>query len=45
MKMKVAVTIGPDEAAKGKVAVKNLLNGEQVIVPREAAAEAIQKIL
>ena len=45
MKMRVAVTIGPDEAAKGQVAVKNLLNGEQVIVPREAAAESIRKIL
>lgn len=45
MKMKVAVTIGPDEAAKGQVAVKNLLNGEQVIVSREAAVEVIRKIL
>jgi histidyl-tRNA synthetase len=45
MKMKVAVTIGPDEAAKGQVAVKNLSNGEQVTVTREAAAEAIRKIL
>ena len=45
MKMRVAVTVGPDEAANGQVAVKNLLNGEQVIVPREAAAEVIRKIL
>jgi histidyl-tRNA synthetase len=45
MKMKVAVTIGPDEAANGQVAVKNLLNGEQLIVPREAAVETIRKIL
>ncbi|HSQ39287.1 MAG TPA: histidine--tRNA ligase, partial [Anaerolineales bacterium] len=45
MKMKVAVTIGPDEAANGQVAVKNLLNGEQVIIPREAAVESIRKIL
>jgi histidyl-tRNA synthetase len=45
MKMKVAVTIGPDEAANGQVAVKNLSNGEQVTVTREAAAEAIRKIL
>jgi histidyl-tRNA synthetase len=45
MKMRVAVTIGPDEAARGQAAVKNLLNGEQVIVPREAAAEVIRKIL
>ena len=45
MKMKVAVTIGPDEAEKGLVAVKNRSNGEQVIVTREAAADAIRKIL
>jgi histidyl-tRNA synthetase len=45
MKMRVVVTVGPDEAEKGQVAVKNLLNGEQVIVAREAAAEAIRKIL
>jgi histidyl-tRNA synthetase len=45
MKMKVAVTIGPDEVANGQVAVKNLLNGEQVIVPRAAAAEKIRELL
>ena len=45
MKMRVVVTVGPDEAEKGQVAVKNLLNGEQAIVAREAAAETIRKIL
>ncbi len=45
MKMKAAVTIGPDEAAKGQVAVKNLSSGEQVIVTREAAAETIRGIV
>jgi histidyl-tRNA synthetase len=45
MKMKVAVTIGPDEAEKGLAAVKNLSNGEQVIVTREAVADTIRKIL
>lgn len=45
MKMKVAVTVGPDEAEKGLAAVKNLLSGEQVIVTREAAADAIRKFL
>ncbi len=45
MKMKVAVTIGPDEAASGRVAVKNLASGEQVVVTRQAAAEVIRKIL
>jgi histidyl-tRNA synthetase len=45
MKMKVAVTIGPDEAANGQVAVKNLGSGEQVIVTREAAVEKIRELL
>ena len=45
MKMKVAVTVGPDEAEKGLVAVKNLVSGEQVIVKREAVADVIGKIL
>ena len=45
MKMRVVVTVGPDEAEKGLVAVKNLSNGEQVIVTRAEAAEAIRKIL
>ncbi len=45
MKIKVAVTVGPDEAAKGQVAVKNLINGEQVTVRREAMAAEIRKIL
>jgi histidyl-tRNA synthetase len=43
--MKVAVTIGPDEAEKGLVAVKNLSNGEQVIVKREAVVDEVGKIL
>lgn len=45
MKVKVAVTIGPDEAAQGRLAVKNLANGEQVIVGREAIVETIQGLL
>lgn len=45
MKMKVAVTVGPDEAEKGLAAVKNLLDGAQVIVTREAVAGTIKKIL
>ena len=44
MKMRVALVLGPDEAANGQVAVKNLLNGEQTIVPQEAAAEFIRKL-
>jgi histidyl-tRNA synthetase len=45
MKMKVALVLGPDEAANGQVTVKNLLNGEQVIIPQEEAAEYIQKLV
>ncbi len=45
MKMKAALTIGPDEAEKGLVAVKNLLSGSQQIVRRDEALEAIRKIL
>lgn len=45
MKMRVVVTVGPDEAEKGLVAVKNLSNGEQVIVQRAAAAQVIRGIL
>jgi histidyl-tRNA synthetase len=45
MKMKVALTIGTDEAEKGLVAVKNLLNGNQQIVPQNEAVKAIRSIL
>jgi histidyl-tRNA synthetase len=45
MKMRVVLTVGPDEAANGQVAVKNLINSEQVIVKREAVVELIRKIL
>lgn len=45
MKIKIALTVGPDEAANGQVAVKNLVNGEQVTVKREAVVEFIRKIL
>lgn len=45
MKIRAAVTIGPDEAAQSRVAVKNLASGEQVIVPRAAAVEVIRKII
>ena len=45
MKMTVAATIGPDEAANNQVAVKNLLNGEQIIVSRDSAAEVIKRLV
>ena len=45
VKARIVVTVGPDEAANGQVAVKNLINGEQVTVKRDAAAELIKGLL
>ena len=45
MKMKVVVTVGPDEAKNGLAAVKSLLTGEQVTVKREAVSESVLEIL
>ena len=45
MKMKVALVLGPDEAEKGLVVVKNLTNGEQAQVKKEAVFESVKKIL
>ncbi len=45
MKLKVALVLGPDEAEKGQVVVKNLLNGEQVQVRREALVQAVKGLL
>ena len=45
MKMKVALVLGPDEAEKGQVVMKNLLNGEQVQVPREALVKSVKELL
>ncbi|GAB4505846.1 MAG: histidine--tRNA ligase [Anaerolineales bacterium] len=42
---RVALVLGPDEAEKGQVTVKNLTNGEQVIVQQDAAASVIRTIL
>jgi len=45
MKARIVLTVGPDEAANGQVAVKNLINGEQVTVKREAVVDVIQNML
>lgn len=45
MRVKVALTVGPDEAVNGQVAVKNLVSGEQVLVKREAVLETVKSIL
>jgi histidyl-tRNA synthetase len=42
---KVALVLGPDEVENGQVAVKNLINGEQVTVQQEAAVDVIRGIL
>ena len=41
----VTLVLGPDEVEKRQVAVKNLVNSEQVSVAREDLAAAIRKIL
>ncbi len=45
MKIKIALTVGPDEAANDSVAVKNLVNGEQVTVKREAVFDVVKKLM
>ena len=45
MKMRAVLVLGPDEAEKGLVVVKNLLNGEQGPVAREAVGEFVKGIL
>jgi histidyl-tRNA synthetase len=43
--MKVVLVLGPDEAEKGLVVVKNLMNGEQVQAVRETVVESVKGIL
>ncbi len=42
---KVTLVMGPDEVEKGRVAVKNLINGEQVAVTRDSLVETVKGIL
>ena len=42
---KVTLVLGPDELEKGRVAVKNLINGEQISIPRERLVETVRSIL
>jgi len=42
---KVALVLGPDEAAKRQVTVKNLSTGEQVVIPQSEAATVIRKMI
>ena len=45
MKMQVALVLGPDEEAKGQVVVKNLSNGEQSSVARDALVETLCQLV
>ena len=45
MKMKATLVLGPDEDAKGQVVVKNLSNGEQVTVAREALVDTVRSVI
>jgi histidyl-tRNA synthetase len=45
MKMKVALVLGPDEDANGQVVVKNLSNGEQTTVTREALCDTVRNLV
>jgi histidyl-tRNA synthetase len=42
---KLTLVIGPDEAEKRQVAVKNLANGEQVTVTRESLVETVRQMV
>lgn len=42
---KVTLVLGPDEVEKGQVAVKNLVNGEQVSVQREELIDTVRRII
>lgn len=42
---RVTLVLGPDEAEKGQVTVKNLLSGEQVTVGQDAVVDVIRAIL
>jgi histidyl-tRNA synthetase len=42
---KITLVLGPDEVEKGRVAVKTLVNGEQVSVQRETLIDIVKSIL
>jgi histidyl-tRNA synthetase len=45
MGIRIAVVIGPDEAANGQATIKDLASGTQQTVARAQAAQAIWKVL
>ena len=42
---KVTLVLGPDEVENGLVTVKNLINGEQVVVEQDVVVDAVRGIL
>jgi histidyl-tRNA synthetase len=42
---KVTLVLGPDEVQNGQVAVKNLINGEQVSISRESLVDTVKSII
>jgi histidyl-tRNA synthetase len=42
---KVTLVLGPEEIEKGDVAVKNLMSGEQVLVPREMLIDTVRDMI
>jgi histidyl-tRNA synthetase len=45
MGMRTVLVLGPDEAAEGNVAVKNLSIGSQQVIPRAEVAPFLQRVL
>ncbi len=45
MKARVVLTMGPDEFSNNEVAIKNMMNGEQIKVKREAVLQSILGML
>ncbi len=45
MKVRLVLTIGPEEEEKGQVAIKDLLNGSQVTVPAAELVERVRQML
>ncbi len=45
MNMKIALVVGADELASGQVAVKDLLSGDQVKIPRSEVPKKVREML
>jgi len=45
MGMRLALVLGPEEAAQGQITLKDLQSGSQNTLPRQQAEEAIRKLL